>query len=72
MRRLLLRVVAALALLFIGVVAIAALMLRASLPQLDGELVVSGLGDGATIARDSDGIPDGIEDTNRGQALWFE
>jgi penicillin amidase len=31
--------------------------LRASLPQLDGELVVAGLGDTATIERDSAGIP---------------
>ena len=46
------------ALLPLGAAALAAwLTLRASLPQLDGELEARGLGDTATIERDGAGIP---------------
>jgi len=46
------------ALLLLAAAALAAwLTLRASLPQLDGELEARGLGDTATIERDSAGIP---------------
>ena len=46
------------ALLFVAaLIAVAVLGLRASLPQIDGELVLAGIEAGASIARDADGIP---------------
>ncbi len=44
-------------LLVAAIVAILVLGLRASLPQLDGELAVAGIAGTAKIARDADGIP---------------
>ena len=40
-----------------ALVGVAVLGLRASLPQIDGELVVAGINAGAIIARDDNGIP---------------
>lgn len=57
MKRILVRIIAAVAVL-VGILGIGVwLTLRASLPQLEGELAVAGLGATATIARDADGIP---------------
>lgn len=57
MNRVLLRLVVTLSLLVVVVAAFVVLTLRASLPKLDGEIVVAGLIDSATIERDADGIP---------------
>ncbi len=57
MRRLLFRVIAGVFLLVVAIGIVATLILRASLPGLDGELAVAGLGESASIARDSKGIP---------------
>ncbi|MGB5331574.1 MAG: penicillin acylase family protein [Woeseiaceae bacterium] len=57
MKRLLLRAVAGAFLLVVAVGIVAILILRASLPDLDGEIAVAGLGASASIARDSNGIP---------------
>jgi penicillin amidase len=57
MRRLLLRLAAAVGLLLVLVITVAIVTLRASLPQLDGDVTVAGLDGQATIARDADGIP---------------
>ena len=57
MKRLLLRVIAGAFLLVVAVGIVATLILRASLPDLDGEIAVAGLGASASIARDSNGIP---------------
>ncbi len=51
------RLIAAAALLVIVVFAAAWFTLRASLPDIDGDLEITGLGDAATIARDAHGIP---------------
>jgi len=51
------RLIAGLLVLLLLVVASLWLILRASLPQLDGEVAVSGLTDKATIERDEAGIP---------------
>ncbi len=45
------------ALILAIVIVVALLGLRASLPQLDGEMAVPGVGAEASIARDADGIP---------------
>jgi penicillin amidase len=57
MRRWIIRTGAAVLVLAIAAALAAWLTLRASLPQLDGELTVAGLGGMATIERDSAGIP---------------
>ena len=57
MRRLLFRVIAGVFLLVVAIGIVATLILRASLPDLDGEFAVAGLGESASIARDSKGIP---------------
>ncbi|MBT8092536.1 MAG: penicillin acylase family protein [Gammaproteobacteria bacterium] len=57
MKRFVLQLVATIALALVVVVAIAALTMRASLPQLDGEIAVAGLQASAGIERDADGIP---------------
>jgi penicillin amidase len=57
MRRLLVRFFAGVLLLLIVVVAVALLGLRASLPQLDGEIATAGLDANASIERDAKGIP---------------
>ncbi len=57
MKRAALRFVVAVGLLLVVVVAFLVLALRASLPDLDGEVVVAGLVDSASIERDADGIP---------------
>jgi penicillin amidase len=57
MKRLFLRLAGALILLGAILGIVVWLALRASLPQIDGELVVDGLDDAAVIARDADGIP---------------
>lgn len=57
MKRVVFRSVVAVGLLLVVAVALVALTLRASLPELDGEFVVSGLVDRASIERDDDGIP---------------
>ena len=57
MKRVLLRLVLAAMLLVIVVALAATMLLRASLPELDGELSASGLSAPAKIARDDSGIP---------------
>jgi penicillin amidase len=57
MPRVLTRLLAGVALLLVFVVIAAWVTLRASLPQLDGEVSVVGIDAAATIARDEDGIP---------------
>ncbi len=57
MKRIVTRSVAAALLLLLAAAVAAFLALRASLPQLDGEIIVHGLGSSASIARDLDGIP---------------
>ena len=64
MRKLLLRLLAGVALVAALLVVVAWLALRGSLPQLDGEIAVAGIDATATIARDVDGIPV-ITATNR-------
>jgi len=56
-RRLIARLVAALLVLCITVAAVAYALLRGSLPALDGNVQVDGLGAAATIQRDAAGIP---------------
>jgi len=51
------RLLAGTVLLLVIVVVVLFLGIRASLPQLDGEIVVSGIEATASIARDQDGIP---------------
>lgn len=58
------KVIGAVLLLIAVIVGAGVLGLRASLPQIDGELVVAGIEAGASIARDADGIPK-ISATNR-------
>lgn len=55
--KLLKRVLGGALLLLVIVCAVAWLGLRASLPQLDGEVAVAGIDDTVTIARDANGIP---------------
>ncbi len=57
MRRVLLRLILAASLLIIIVAVVAMMVLRASLPALDGEIAVDGLLANARIERDVDGIP---------------
>ena len=57
MKKILLRLFGGVALLVVLLALVAWLGLRASLPELDGELVVAGLDDVVTIERDADGIP---------------
>jgi len=57
MKRAAFRLVVAVGLLLVVVVAFLTLALRASLPDLDGEIVVAGLVNSASIERDADGIP---------------
>ncbi len=57
MKRALLCFAVAASLLVVVIVVIATLTLRASLPELDGEISVAGLVANATIERDADGIP---------------
>ncbi len=57
MRRLFFRFIAGVFLLVVAVGVVATFVLRASLPDLDGEIAVAGLSESASIARDSNGIP---------------
>jgi penicillin amidase len=57
------------AILVIALVVAAWLALRASLPQLDGELVVDGIAGPVTIERDADGIP-AITASNRSDLAY--
>ena len=57
MKRVLARVLGAMAILIVALVAVGWLLLRASLPDLQGEVVVAGIDDAVTIQRDTDGIP---------------
>ena len=57
MKRVLLRLVLAAMLLVVVVALTATMLLRASLPELEGELSAAGLSAPAKIARDHDGIP---------------
>ena len=57
MKRVLLRLVLAVMLVVIVVALTATMLLRASLPELEGELSASGLSAPAKIARDQNGIP---------------
>lgn len=57
MKKLLVRLVGAAAILAVVLVVAAWLALRASLPQLDGEVLVTGIASPVTIERDADGIP---------------
>jgi penicillin amidase len=56
-KKLLLRLAGAAVILAVVIVVAAWMALRASLPQLDGELVVDGIASPVTIQRDADGIP---------------
>ncbi len=55
--RLLKRILGAALVLIAIVLIVAWLGLRASLPQLDGEVTITGIDDVATSERDADGIP---------------
>ena len=57
MKKILLRTLGAIAAVLLVVTVAAWLVLRASLPQLEGEFAVAGIDAPATIARDADGIP---------------
>jgi len=57
MNRVVLRFLVAVGLLLVVAGMFVAFTLRASLPDLDGEIVVAGLVDSASIERDADGIP---------------
>lgn len=57
MKRALLRLGLGVSLLVVAIVVVATLLLRASLPDLDGEFSAAGLSAPASIARDQDGIP---------------
>lgn len=57
MRRILVRGFGAVLVLVLLLAIVAWLGLRASLPELDGEVSVAGIEDAVTIERDSDGIP---------------
>ena len=57
MKRWLVRLLAAVGLLAIAVIAIGWFVLRSSLPDIDGEVAVAGISGTVTIARDADGIP---------------
>ncbi len=57
MRRVLLRLVLAAILLVVVVALTATMLLRASLPDLEGDVTASGLSAPAKIVRDADGIP---------------
>jgi len=57
MRRVLVRLMGAMALLIVALVTAGWLLLRASLPGVQGETVVAGIDAAVTIERDTDGIP---------------
>ena len=57
MKRVLARVLGAMAVLIVALVAVGWLLLRASLPDLQGDAVVAGIDDVVTIERDADGLP---------------
>ena len=57
MKKILLRVLGAIVALILVVTITAWYLLRASLPQLDGEIIVAGIDAPVIIARDVDGIP---------------
>ena len=57
MRKILLRLLGAIAVLVFVLALVAWIALRASLPRLDGEIVVAGIDAPVSIARDADGIP---------------
>lgn len=57
MRRVLVRIVGAIAALLVVLAIVAWLGLRASLPDLEGDVVVTGIDETVTIERDVDGIP---------------
>ena len=57
MKRILARILGAVALLIGALVTVGWLLLRGSLPGLEGEVVVAGIDDALTIERDADGIP---------------
>jgi len=57
MKKLLLRLLAGAGALIVMMVALAWFAIRASLPQLDGAVVIDALEASATIVRDADGIP---------------
>ncbi len=57
MRRVVLRLIGALVFLFVLLCIAGWLGLKASLPDLDGEITVAGIDGGVTIERDADGIP---------------
>ena len=57
MRRVFIRLIAGVFLLLVVVGVTATFVLRASLPDLDGEIAVAGLGAVASIERDGNGIP---------------
>ena len=57
MKRIVFRLAAAVLLLVIVAIAGGTIALRASLPQLDGKIIVSGIEADASIVRDADGIP---------------
>ncbi|NIL94587.1 MAG: penicillin acylase family protein [Woeseiaceae bacterium] len=69
MKKWMLRVASTLVTAILAVGILAWLTLRASLPQLDGELVVAGIGAVAAIERDADGITT-ISATTRGDVAF--
>ncbi len=57
MKRVLARVLGAMVVLIVALVAVGWLLLRASLPDLQDDVVVAGIDDAVTIERDANGIP---------------
>lgn len=58
MKKIVLRLVGGLIVLLVLLAAVAWIGLRASLPDLDGDVTVSVIADAVTIARDADGVPE--------------
>jgi penicillin amidase len=69
MKRVLFRIAVAASLLVIAIGLVATLVLRASLPELDGTVSVAGLENDASIERDASGIPV-ITATNRNDLAY--
>ena len=63
------RIIGTALILVVAIVGAVVLGLRASLPQIDGEFAVAGIGAGVRIARDADGIP-AISAANRGDLAF--
>jgi len=57
MKRVVVRILGGVVALLLALVVIGWLLLRASLPGMDGDVLVAGIDDAVTIERDADGIP---------------